>query len=112
MDYIPFEDKECPPDWRVEALDPSTNQAYIAIFSGPQAKERAREYAKFKNVIPGQTPSPLGPSTLVVQVQNGQRMTLHLPGLQWRYDASRKTISGKSKDAIEPVIVSSLGESK
>lgn len=37
-------------EYRVEGIDyGSDGQIYIAIFSGPQAKERAEEYGRFKN---------------------------------------------------------------
>lgn len=37
-------------EWRVEGIDHDADgQVYVALFSGPQAKERAKEYAQFKN---------------------------------------------------------------
>jgi hypothetical protein len=37
-------------EYRVEATDHEVEgQVYVAIFSGPDAKARAEEYAKFKN---------------------------------------------------------------
>ena len=37
-------------EWRVEGIDhENEGLCYVAIFSGPQAKERAGEYAAFKN---------------------------------------------------------------
>ena len=37
-------------EWRVEGIDYDRDgQVYVAIFSGPEAKERAEEYARFKN---------------------------------------------------------------
>lgn len=37
-------------EWRVEGIDyDNEGQCYVAIFSGPGAKERAKEYARFKN---------------------------------------------------------------
>ena len=51
MEWIAFEDKKVAGDWRVEAIDDEREGAvYVAIFSGPDAKERAREYAGIKNV--------------------------------------------------------------
>lgn len=35
--------------WRCEAIDPQEGDCYVAIFSGPNAKERAEEYADFEN---------------------------------------------------------------
>lgn len=37
-------------EWRVEAIDyESEGECYVTIFSGPQSKERAEEYARFKS---------------------------------------------------------------
>lgn len=37
-------------EWRVEAIDAAGDgQVYVAIFSGPCARDRAEEYAAFKN---------------------------------------------------------------
>lgn len=44
-----FQDKQNQSDWRVESLDMKAGDVYVAIFSGPLAKERAAEYAAFKN---------------------------------------------------------------
>jgi hypothetical protein len=42
--------KDVPREWRVEAVDHEDDgQIYVAIFSGPKAKERAEEYAALKN---------------------------------------------------------------
>ncbi len=39
-----------PHEWRVEAIDyESEGEVYVAIFTGPKARERADEYARFKN---------------------------------------------------------------
>ena len=38
-------------EWRVEGIDYDRDgQGYLALFSGPNAKERAEEYARFKNL--------------------------------------------------------------
>jgi hypothetical protein len=48
--YEVVEDNLHPGDWRVEAIDhASEGECYIAIFTGPRAEERAREYAMWKN---------------------------------------------------------------
>ncbi len=40
-----------PGEFRVEAIDyENDGECYVAIFSGPKAKERAEEYATLKNV--------------------------------------------------------------
>ena len=40
-------DSEC--DWRVEAVnDAGDGEVYVAIFTGPFAEERAREYAAWR----------------------------------------------------------------
>lgn len=39
-----------PDEYRVEAIDyEDEGKAYVAIFSGPSARERAEEYAALKN---------------------------------------------------------------
>jgi len=49
LKYEAFQDRENPSDWRVESIDIKAGNIFIAIFSGPLAKERANEYAKIKN---------------------------------------------------------------
>jgi hypothetical protein len=39
-----FEDRQCPGDWRVEWTD-NDGGCEVAIFSGPNARERAIRYA-------------------------------------------------------------------
>jgi co-chaperonin GroES (HSP10) len=42
--------KRRPNEWRVEATDyQDGDQVYVATFSGPNAKERAEEYAALKS---------------------------------------------------------------
>jgi hypothetical protein len=50
MRWYCFEDKLYAGDWRVEGNDDDENQGrvYVAIFSGPNAHERAQEYADWK----------------------------------------------------------------
>jgi hypothetical protein len=47
MKYEAFQDKTGLPEWRVEAFE--GEDCFITIFCGPLAKERAVEYANFKN---------------------------------------------------------------
>jgi hypothetical protein len=54
MEYEVVEDKKSPGDWRVEASNDESNdrdrgECYVAIFTGSLAKERAMEYANWKN---------------------------------------------------------------
>lgn len=49
MNYEGFRDKTGLSDWRVEAIDSKSGDVFVAIFCGPLAKERALEYAAFKN---------------------------------------------------------------
>jgi hypothetical protein len=49
-----FEDRECPGDWRVEWVD-DDGGVEVAIFPGPNARERAlryvdRQYGNFQEV--------------------------------------------------------------
>jgi hypothetical protein len=49
MTYEVVESAGGPGEWRVEAIDhEGEGVVYVAIFSGPRAKERAREYAIWK----------------------------------------------------------------
>lgn len=50
MKYEVVADKLFPGDWRVEAIDyENDGECYVVLFSGPFAKERAKEYGDFKN---------------------------------------------------------------
>jgi hypothetical protein len=50
MNWECIEDKRNRGDWRVEAVDfEKEGHVYVTIFSGPQAQERAEEYAALKN---------------------------------------------------------------
>jgi hypothetical protein len=40
-----FADKQSPNDWHVETIDEKTGDIYQAVFAGPNAERRAREYA-------------------------------------------------------------------
>lgn len=47
MEYEAFEDQKHSGDWRVEAFD-EDGRCFVAIFAGPEAKQRAEEYARWK----------------------------------------------------------------
>ncbi|MFI5353758.1 MAG: hypothetical protein ACHQZS_12450 [Candidatus Binatales bacterium] len=47
MKYVAFEDGRNPGDWCVEAQD-SQGRFLLAFFVGPDAKQRAEEYAAWK----------------------------------------------------------------
>jgi hypothetical protein len=50
MDYEVRQDRTNPEDWLVGAVDhESEGECYLTIFSGWYARERAREYADWKN---------------------------------------------------------------
>ncbi len=50
IQYEVVESELLPGEYRVEGIDyENDGQVYVAIFSGQQAKERATEYATFKN---------------------------------------------------------------
>jgi len=48
MKFEAFPDKEFPNEWRVEAIDRKTGDIFVAVFSGPDAEYRAREYADWQ----------------------------------------------------------------
>lgn len=50
MNFEVLQDRQNPSDWRVEGIDfEDEGKVYVAIFSGPDARQRADEYADFKN---------------------------------------------------------------
>jgi hypothetical protein len=49
VEYEVLQDKLNPSDWRVEHIDTKSGDCFVTIFSGPLARERALEYARFKN---------------------------------------------------------------
>jgi hypothetical protein len=50
MTYEAVQDRTNSSEWRVEAIDyESEGEIFVALFSGPKAKERAEEYAVWKN---------------------------------------------------------------
>lgn len=52
MNYEVAKDRELMDTWRVEAVnEQGDGEVYVAIFSGPDAEDRAREYADWKNGV-------------------------------------------------------------
>jgi hypothetical protein len=49
MNYEVLQDRQFPTDWRVEAIDTGSGEIYVAIFAGPNAKERAQQFADWQN---------------------------------------------------------------
>lgn len=50
LEYEVVEDRKVLGTWRAEAINfEGDGEGYVAIFSGPQAKERALEYADWQN---------------------------------------------------------------
>jgi hypothetical protein len=57
MNYEASKDKNST-DWRVEAIDfENEGNVYIALFSGPDARARAEEYAQWKNEVHARRPA-------------------------------------------------------
>lgn len=48
MQITVFADKEFPNDWHVEAIDTKSGDIFQAVFAGPDAEGRAREYAEWQ----------------------------------------------------------------
>jgi ferredoxin-thioredoxin reductase catalytic subunit len=44
LTYEVIQDQIYPTDWRAEAIN-EAGECYVVIFSGPNAEERARQYA-------------------------------------------------------------------
>ena len=108
LSYQAFEDKEVPGEWRVEAVNRQTGEAFIAIFTGPQCQARAAEYASFKNQLlsgavpaPSPTPAPRPPQKalsgeiLTLSVQDGQVVELHMPVIRWTWNERMKSVTGR-----------------
>ncbi len=50
VEYEVAQSRDVLDEYRVEGIDyDHEGQVYVTLFSGPQAKERAVEYARFKN---------------------------------------------------------------
>jgi hypothetical protein len=49
LKFQPIQDRLSPFNWRVEAINSRGSDVFVAIFYGPNAQQRAEEYAKFKN---------------------------------------------------------------
>jgi len=50
MQYTLVKDRTTMDTWRVEAINEHRDgEVYVAIFSGPDAEQRAHEYADWKN---------------------------------------------------------------
>lgn len=50
MHYEVVESRDFPGHWHVEAID-NDGRVYVAVFSGPNAVERAYAYAGWKNSV-------------------------------------------------------------
>ena len=51
--YEMVKSENVPDEYRVEGIDyEREGVVYVALFSGPDAEQRAREYARFKNSQP------------------------------------------------------------
>ena len=48
MKWTVAADREFPNDWRVEAIEEDSGDIFVAVFSGPDAEGRAREYAAWQ----------------------------------------------------------------
>jgi hypothetical protein len=51
VNYEVMADKDFPNDWRVEAIDSKNGDIYVAVFSGPDSEQRAREYAAWQQSL-------------------------------------------------------------
>jgi hypothetical protein len=123
IEYVSFQDKVSPSDWRVEAIDDMTGEVYITLFAGPDAEERSVEYASFKNgthpifkkaapVVPAPPPAtaPMNPidmvraalpNTIHLVTDNGHEIMVTPSEVKWNYDARRKVLTGRPRPAIE-----------
>jgi len=51
MNYEVVRDEKFPNEWRCEAINAKTGDIYVAVFSGPDAEGRAREYASWQQSV-------------------------------------------------------------
>lgn len=51
MIYEVTPDEKFPNEWRCEAIDQKTGDIYVAVFAGPDAEERARDYASWQQSL-------------------------------------------------------------
>lgn len=50
LKYEVVESRGVPGEWRAEAINmEGDGEVYVVLFSGPSARERAEEYAEWKN---------------------------------------------------------------
>lgn len=54
--YEVLEHPDFPGQWNVERIDPESGECEVAMFTGPRAEERAREYAGWMNAGGGYSP--------------------------------------------------------
>lgn len=52
ISYDVYPDKEFPSDWHVEIIENDSGDIFHAVFSGPDAEARAREYANWQESKP------------------------------------------------------------
>lgn len=122
IEYVSFQDKVNPSDWRVEAINETDGEVFITLFGGPDAEERSVEYAAFKNgthpIFKKATPAPPAPitppapspvemiraslpNTFYLVTDNGHELTVTPSEVKWNYDARRKVLTGRPRPAIE-----------
>ncbi len=53
MEFEAFENRFIKGEWRVEGFDQENGECQLAVFTGPKARQRADEYAAFKNSLEG-----------------------------------------------------------
>lgn len=95
IEYIAFEDKEVPGDWRVEAMS-ANNEPIVAIFAGYGAKQRAEAYAIWMNGKWREAPQ----DRLRVKTTDGRDVLIVLSGVEWVQNAKRNEITARTKSNI------------
>lgn len=48
-EYEAVQDKQFPDVWRSEAIDSTSGDCFVVVFSGPEAKQRARQFTDWQN---------------------------------------------------------------
>jgi hypothetical protein len=112
LEFIPFADKMVQGDWRVEAIDEKSGDAFIAIFSGPECDRLANEYAAFKNgkhpaakpaPEPAAAPAPISKDSdlTLFTLADGEQLLVSVDDVSWTYGKQRRCLKGVPKPAIQ-----------
>ncbi len=111
LQFKTFPDKEYQDSWRVEALDETTGEVYIALFSGPESDRLAHEYEAFKNgrhpaAPPAAVPvsvesTPAEPETALIYMKDGGRFVIRPKDLEGTFSKRWNSLTLKPRPAMQ-----------